>query len=489
MVSGSINLMLAQGNFLVPASMFGWVAAAVAIFALLPPRRAVIACVIIPWLFLPMAAYDIPGLPAYDKFTASAVGVLLGVFLFDSKRLFAIRLSWIDIPLLVWMTSPIVTSVLNGLGLHDGLSNCFTNTVQFGVPYLMGRLYFSDREGMRDLAIGFMLAGLVYLPFCLWELRMSPRLHLIWYGFRQHAFSQAKRGDGYRPMVFMQHGLAVSMLIGMAAVAAAWLWQGRAQKRFYDIPMGLIVAVIFGVTVASKSMLATFLTFLGVGAAIAVYRMRLRWTLILILAAAPTYMLTRGSGLWTGYEPLKLVEALGAPERVISMRTRLVSESFYIDKAWERPLFGWGGWSRGDLGNDRGRIDLDDGSYVRVIADAHWLIIWRKYGLIGLTSFTLMMLLPAAMVIKRLPRAAWFAPMFAPALAMVAIVSLHMCDNLMNAMPNPMFVFLSGSLSGIAVALTRLSAPRRVVATTRVRMSATDRGPRRLTPPSQGAHV
>ena len=53
----------------------------------------------------------------------------------------------------------------------------------------------------------------------MFEARLSPQLHSRLYGFTQHDFLQTVRGDyTYRPMVFMQHGLAVAMFLGMATV-------------------------------------------------------------------------------------------------------------------------------------------------------------------------------------------------------------------------------------------------------------------------------
>ena len=38
---------------------------------------------------------------------------------------------------------------------------------------------------------------------------ISPQLHFMTYGFYQHEFTQVVRMGGYRPMVFLQHGIAV----------------------------------------------------------------------------------------------------------------------------------------------------------------------------------------------------------------------------------------------------------------------------------------
>src|SRR3954468_7155501 len=109
-------------GFLVPLSLFGWIPFVLALFALLPPRRAVISAFLIAWLFLPMAGYKVPSLPDYTKMSATVLGVLMGAAIFDTDRLLSFRLRWVDIPMVIWCCSPMASSYLNGLGLYDGCS-------------------------------------------------------------------------------------------------------------------------------------------------------------------------------------------------------------------------------------------------------------------------------------------------------------------------------------------------------------------------------
>ena len=59
-------------GFLVPLTLFGWIPFVLALFALLPPRRAVVTAFLAAWLFLPMAGYGVKGLPDYTKMSATA---------------------------------------------------------------------------------------------------------------------------------------------------------------------------------------------------------------------------------------------------------------------------------------------------------------------------------------------------------------------------------------------------------------------------------
>ena len=96
----------------------------------------------------------------------------------------------------------------------------------------------------HNLAIGLFIGGLVYVPLCWLEVQLSPQLHRWLYGKHQHAFIQQMRDGGYRPMVFMQHGLMVGMWMGMTALIGIWLWKAKTLHQVWDIPMYVLVPVM-----------------------------------------------------------------------------------------------------------------------------------------------------------------------------------------------------------------------------------------------------
>src|SRR5215212_5826155 len=188
--------------------IWAWPAMAVALFALMPPRRALAVGFVVGWLFLPQLALPLPFVK-WDKHSATSVGAFLGVLIFDSGRLKAFRPTLVDLPMAVWCFVPYSAAVSNGLSPYDGSAASATQMVVWGVPYLLGRCYYADFLGLRGLAVWIFVAGVVYVPFCLFEKALSPQLHFMTYGFHQHDFNQVVRMGGYRPMVFMEHGLAV----------------------------------------------------------------------------------------------------------------------------------------------------------------------------------------------------------------------------------------------------------------------------------------
>ena len=97
---------------------------------------------------------EIPGLPGtYHRFTAFALPSLLGILFFDLGRLLRLRLRWFDWPAIGYVLVPIATSVSNGLGVYDGLSNSAKRTMLYAV-------YSAKREATRAKRIADAVAQL-----------------------------------------------------------------------------------------------------------------------------------------------------------------------------------------------------------------------------------------------------------------------------------------------------------------------------------------
>ena len=93
-----------------PIMQIGWPFAMLVVFACTTPRRAILFTFVAGWLILPDVFYRFYGLPDYRKTTAVSIAALLGILVFDSKRLLTWRPSWVDLPLLAWCLVPIPTA-------------------------------------------------------------------------------------------------------------------------------------------------------------------------------------------------------------------------------------------------------------------------------------------------------------------------------------------------------------------------------------------
>ncbi|MDP9174831.1 MAG: O-antigen ligase domain-containing protein [Planctomycetota bacterium] len=396
------------------------------------------------------------GFTDYNKASAAAVGILLGCLIFDSETLFAFRPKIWDLPIIVWCICPFLSSIENGLGAYDGLSAMAYQTTFWGLPYFIGRLYFSDLAGLRELAEGIVIGGLLYVPLCWFEIRFSPQLHRIVYGHHQHEFGQSVRYGAYRPMVFMQHGLAVGMWMASATVTAFWLFLNRTVPRLMGMPMVVIFLLLIVTTVFCRSMGAITLMFVGIG--VLTMTRFVRWPVwVIALALAPSaYMYLRGSDIWDGRNLVKQI-AQTDPRGAASLAARIQSENLLVHHALKRPIFGWGLWNRFRIVDEEGND--------QAVPDGLWVIALGHNGLVGLVAVTAVLTLPLLLLAWRIPVELWAHVGAAPAAAMAVIPALYMCDNLMNAMVNPIFILCAAGVSGLAFSLRQPQSQMQVQST------------------------
>jgi hypothetical protein len=318
----------------------------------------------------------------------------------------------------------------------------------WGVPYVLGRVYFGDLVGLRGLAVWVFTAGVLYVPFCLFECAISPQLHFMTYGFYQHDFTQVIRMGGYRPMVYMQHGLAVGMMMTASSLAGLWLWWTGSLKALFKLPIPIPLLAVTATTVAVKSSGALALLLLGIGILFAT-RLLKNYVIVILLCAAPfAYMAARSVGGWEGESFLSMVEQTMERERALSLQCRFDNENMLLKKAMQKPMFGWGP-------NGRNLVTAADGT-IESIPDGLWVIAIGSDGIVGLIALFTALLFPVVLVKRRFPGAAWSNPMLAGVAVFAVLLTLHAMDNLMNAMLNPLFILGLGGLAGVAAGV----APR-----------------------------
>jgi hypothetical protein len=426
---------------MVPITLLGWIPVVICLFALLPPRRAIITAFLAAWLFLPVAGYSIVGLPDYTKMSATCVGVLLCTVLFDAQRLISFRPRWVDAPMIAWVLIPFATSLSNGLGAYDGLSASLEWLIAWGLPYFIGRMYFTDVEGLRELAVGIFVGGLLYVPLCLFEIRMSPQLHNWMYGFHQHDFQQTKRFGGFRPTVFMEHGLMVGLWMTSAALVGIWMWLKGGLRSLVGIPMSVLVPVQLATTVLCKSAGALVLLVAGLGCMFGAQLFRMRAIMIAAVLVAPLFIAARIQG-WSAQHFVEMAAAV-SPDRAQSLQARIDNERMLLDKAAQRPILGWGGWGRNLVYDYRGRQ--------LTIADSLWIIALAKNGLMGLVAVFAAMLVPTVRALVRLDPCARWSPAGAPVVALAGTMVVYAADKLFNAMLNPVFLVVAGGLAGASL--------------------------------------
>ena len=411
------------------------------IFAMMPPRRAVITMTVFSWLFMPNSGFAIPGLPDYTKSSATTIGCLMGVLLYDTSRIFRFRPRWYDLPVFIWCVGNVATSVSNDIGLYDGLSQTLKSIILWGLPYFLGRIYMNDPEGCRECAMGIILGGLAYVPLCLWEVRMSPTIQATIYGTAV-PFEPPRFHLGYRPSVFMVSGLEVGMWMTAASLCAYWLWRSRAVKEIMGISFGWLVVALIITTLLTKAVGANLLMFFGLTVLELVRRTKASWIVLILVFAPPTYTAVRTTGLWSGREIVNWTQVL-IPGRESSVDLRIVSEDHLIARALERPLFGWGGFNRN-------RIIVNGRDMYPT--DGYWVITLGIQGVVGLVAMITALALPLWLTYRRFPARLWSEPLIAPIVSLSMLLGLYSMDCLANAMVNPMYAIILGGVTGLSAA-------------------------------------
>jgi hypothetical protein len=262
-------------------------------------------------------------------------------------------------------------------------------------------------------------------------------------------------------MVFLQHGLAVGMWMDSATLCAFWMWQTKAVKNLFNVPMIAWLGILFVTTVLCKSTAGLAFLMAGIGILYSIKFTRMPFMLLFVIAVAPLYMFVRAYSINAHREEIAATlgqeHAIGEPlgegavalcskffgdERTQSFEVRVRSENQLAAHALEQPWFGWGRWNRNRVKDLSGKDAAP--------TDGLWVIALGVNGIVGLTAFTIAILMAPLLIWYRCPLTYWDHPGVAAAVAMAVLLSLYMLDNILNAMPDPIFTLALGGLVGIA---------------------------------------
>jgi hypothetical protein len=442
---------MGSGNALVPLILYAWTPIVFYIYLKYPGQRAVIISFIVATLFLPVSHIKFPGLPDFSKATGTSYAVLLATAIYDSGRFAKFRFSWIDVPMVLWCAvSPFVSSITNDLGPYDGFSSALSQSMIWGAPYFLGRLYLGSFEGLKQLAIGIFAWGLIYVPFCWYESRTFSSLHVLVYGMNTgRDAGQSMRYGGYRPQVFMEHGLMLGVWLMASCVMGLILWRMGIIKRMWNLPIGVLFAILLLTFVISRST-GAYALFLGAVVILFVAWQFRNILIVWLLIAGMIYYLYLGSmGTFSSKQIVAGLSQVFEQDRVASLQFRFENEEILGTKARQRMLFGWGGFGRNRVFDETGE-DIS-------VTDSLWIIAFGVNGLFGLISMTTAILLPSVMFVIRYPAKLWKNPNVAPAAGLAVCIVLYMLDCILNAMVNPIFMLAAGGLAGVAIQPKRVA--------------------------------
>lgn len=433
-------------NFLGLTLLLGNLVVAPVIMMVSRSVRAVVFAAAVGYVVLsPRAGVNIPGLPKFTKDAAISYGLLIGLALFRADLVRRFRPRWIDAFFVVAMCSPFVSSVTNGLGAWDGMSEFYGRMMTWGVPYLVGRMLIHSPEDVREFAIAVLLTGMAIVPLCLIEIRLSPQIHRWVYGVHATAFHMSIRLGGYRPTLMFRHGIEVGSCLACSTIIGVWFSLAARGVRPLGVPVRLHTAVIFFVSVISRSLGALILLFGSTGVAAFTRFSRLKIALLALALATPTYLAMRITGVWSPDFAVAIVEELVDPSRARSFAARIYQEQELGGKAKLRLPFGWGG-------HNRFRV-FDDYGEATTVVDSLWLITFGKYGLVGLVGLYGMLCVPSILIVRRTPARYLLHARMAGVVGLILALAIANADSLQNAFYSPLMMMASGALATTAVSV------------------------------------
>jgi hypothetical protein len=455
---------LSEWGYFSAFALLAWIPFGIWRFARVRPTLAAAQVMVWGMMWLPEgAAFDLPVLPPFSKYTIAALTALVGVWWKAPARLRAARIGrgydlWIVVMMLAQVGTVLTnqdalrygfwkTITLPGFSAYDGFAEAVRVLLTIAIPCWLGRALLRSKRDLRDVLSVFAVAGVVYSLPILYEVRMSPMLHEHIYGYSPRSdWSQNLRAGGYRPTVFMGHGLVVGFFMFISTIAAVTLHKAR-KRRILGVPAGYVVAYLFAILVLCKA--AAPIIYAAVGFAVVRYvgpKAQARFLAFLAFIVV-SYPITRILELFP-VEPLVSLAGLLGGDRVQSLQFRFDNEDVLLIKGAERLWFGWGGYSRERVYDPQTAKDL-------VIQDGHWIAVFGAHGLVGFVCFFALMVLPVLLIgrgLQRLPHGPE-RTMLGGLGFIVAICSVNMLPNMQ--LPYLQFVFAAG------LAVLTESLPRR----------------------------
>jgi hypothetical protein len=440
-------------NWFASFALIAWPCLAIYLFATQRLSQAILWTVLGAQLALPAgASFKFEMIPTFDKSSIPNLCVLIGCLIVSKRPLRIVnKIGLTELLIVTFFVSPIITSQLNGdpiivgegvlpgVGLYDALSAA-ENSFIYVIPFFVGRQFLRTAEQNKEILYVLAMAGLIYSFPMLFEIRMSPNLQYWVFGFAPGGpgnFAMTVRGGGYRPMVFMGHGLIAAFFMMTTAVAATALW--RARIRLHQIPLSAVTAYLSGVLMLCKSFGAALYGIVLIPIVrLASPRFQVRFAIVLV-SIALVYPALRSSGLFPTQTVLVMVNSFST-DRAGSLKFRFDNEDNLLRRAFERPLFGWGRYGRN-------RVYNEDSGRDESITDGLWIITMGQYGLIGfLAQFGLL-----SLTVFRAARAFKLARSMNEAI-FVAALSLILSINIVELLPNaglfPWTWLLCGALLG-----------------------------------------
>lgn len=427
-----------------------WPIVAYKVFKRYNLEKSVILLFLLPYLFLPvphafLTPIKLPLFPPLDKEAVPVFVALAILYLNKVKLAFLPRYGVSALFCFALFLAPFMTVFTNsdpltfpnsqipGLKFTEALSIFVNLLVKIYVPFVIGYSLLGSNKSHEEFIKLIFILGLVYSLFMLYEVRMSPQLHRIVYGYFPHEWKQQLRAGGFRPVVFLGHGLLVALYACFSTIAAFVLWRNKHELMRGK---GLFIVLYFCLVLVLCKTYSAIIYFMFALAVMLLFGFQMRLRLVSIIGLFLLFF-----PLVRGVLPLSDITGFFMewnPERAGSLQFRFDNEDLLLAKANERPWFGWGTWGRNRIydpvtGRD---VSVTDGDWILTLGTFGWL---GYLGVIGLIAYPVILL-------KRTISAKNISDFSPYTLALAVILMIFMVDQIPNASLNHLTYLIAGAL-------------------------------------------
>jgi hypothetical protein len=433
-----------MGNTFAYIMFIIWPVLAVLIYKKFPIISATVYCILGAVLFLPAKfIIDFPLLPPINKELVAIIsaifslifikGVKVNIFTSNPLAKFII-ICLLILPTITAFTN--LDSVYNGvkwlppLTIFDAFSSTI-NMLFLILPFAIGYKLISDNNSFIELSNAIVVLGIFYAILIVYEARMSPQLQSSVYGFFPHSWIQQIRFGGFRPVVFLGHGLIVAIFTAM------WLTlivsKYKYSKQLYQLPTVLWVILFAVLMLLTRSIGAIILGYMSLLVITLFKPKMISITSILLFAIIMLYPSLSLLNIFPHEELTDLAYYI-SEDRAGSLAFRFFHETTLLNHAYDKMLFGWGGWGRNILPNS--------------VIDGYWIII---FSMMGITGFLLIFglfglgIINSFKVIRNISLPQKTSLLLSHYMLLMVILLI---DQIPNSSMNVFFWFLSGGLVG-----------------------------------------
>jgi len=378
--------------------LYSWPLVVAILFRTTSKPTALLAAILAGYLLLPeQIVLDLQGLPPLNKNTIPALAAFFVVLMMNTGPDTPFQKGWLPqgilpkilifglaistFPTVITNSDPLSYGLkfLPALRFWDAFSMIMT-ILTILLPLFLGRKFLARPDQQRLLLVALAIAGAFYSLLALFEIRMSPQLNNMVYGFFPSSWLQHIRGNGFRPLVFLNHGLWLAIFFSAAILAAFGLIRLSENPRkliFLFAGLWLLMTLIL-----SRSLGALAITLILLPAVILLGKRQILMVAATLSTIVLIYPMLRGAGLVPVDQIMEWAQGISS-ERAASLSFRFGNEDVLLEKARQRPLFGWGGWGRNFVFDDLGtRTSLTDGYWILIIGKGGWIRYLMEFGLL-----------------------------------------------------------------------------------------------------------